>query len=292
MDIVHFPTNHSSEAGNPALPCLGVAVPVSHDSGWLSFRKAEACVKARQPFRTRFRQLLSGRSLGKRSRAGPVAAKRRMDRDEVMEMTWNEIKTLVERAQTGDRVAYGELVERFQPTVYALALARLRNPAEAQELAQEVFLHGMRKLPQLRDAQCFAGWLRQITVRMAINRLTRRGPLQKVESEVLDNTEARSADPVQELERAEDAAELYRGLERLKPIDRATLMAFYIRGRSLKQMSREFETPVGTIKRRLHVARNRLKKVLEKAAAGVPEPATLPRRRRRENCEDRELACV
>jgi hypothetical protein len=38
-------------------------------------------------------------------------------------------------------------------------------------------------------------------------------------------------------------------------LDRATLEAFYIRGRSLKQMSRDFETPVGIIKRRLHVAR-------------------------------------
>jgi RNA polymerase sigma-70 factor (ECF subfamily) len=99
-----------------------------------------------------------------------------------MEMTANEITELVLKAQAGDRTAYGELVERFQPTVYAVALARLRNPTEAQELTQEVFLHGMRKLPQLRDPQCFAGWLRQITVRMAINRLTRRGPLQKIEA--------------------------------------------------------------------------------------------------------------
>jgi len=194
-------------------------------------------------------------------------------------MTWIEIKNLVEKAQAGDRAAYGELIERFQPTVYAVALARLRNPAEAQELAQEVFLHGMKKLPQLRDAQCFAGWLRQITVRMAINRLTRRGPIQKVEPEVLENAQAAGATPLEALVKAEQAAELYRGLERLKPVDRATLMAFYIRGRSLKQMSREFETPVGTIKRRLHVARNRLKKAMERGVA-----AKMRRRR--------EAACV
>src|SRR5271154_2021396 len=108
----------------------------------------------------------------------------------------SEIKELVERAQTGDRGAYGELVERFQPTVYAIALARLRNPTEAQELTQEVFLHGMRKIPQLRDAACFAGWLRQITVRMAINRLTRRGPLQKVETDMLESAEAAGANPL------------------------------------------------------------------------------------------------
>src|SRR5262245_34426484 len=112
-------------------------------------------------------------------------------------MLTSEITDLVERARAGDREAYGRLVEGFQPTVYAVALARLRNPSEAQELAQEVFLHGMRKLPQLRDAQCFAGWLRQITVRMAINRVTRRGPLHKVEAEALDSAESAEVNPLE-----------------------------------------------------------------------------------------------
>src|SRR5262249_50462053 len=136
-----------------------------------------------------------------------------------------------------------------------------------------------------RDAHCFAGWLRQITVRMAINRLTRRLPLQGAEPEVLQNAAAQGPTPLEELVRGEQRAELWSGLDRLKPIDRATLVAFYIRGRSLKQMSREFETPVGTIKRRLHVARNRLRKQLERAREpGAKRPRRAPRRR--------ELACV
>ena len=101
-------------------------------------------------------------------------------------MNWEEITELVLKAQAGCHDAFSELVEKFQPTVYAVALARLRNPTEAQELSQDVFIHVLRKLPQLRDAQCFAGWLRQITVRMAINRVTRRGPLHKVEEEALE----------------------------------------------------------------------------------------------------------
>lgn len=203
-------------------------------------------------------------------------------------MSWIEITSLVERAQVGDRGAYGELIERFRPTVYSIALARLRNPAEAEELTQEVFLHGMRKLPQLREATCFAGWLRQITVRMAINRLTRRGPVQGVEPEVLEQAESCGRGPLESMIGDEQKAELYRGLERLKPMDRATLVAFYLQGRSLKQMSREFETPVGTIKRRLHVARNRLKKQMERAAAGASPEGKLRRRKQ----EERELACV
>src|SRR4051794_17044340 len=110
-------------------------------------------------------------------------------------MSWTEITILVDKAKTGDRVAYGELVTRFQSSVYAMALARVRDPLEAQELAQEVFVHAMRKLPQLRDARCFAGWLRRITARMAINRLTRRGPVRGADAAVLDAVPAVTAGP-------------------------------------------------------------------------------------------------
>ena len=83
---------------------------------------------------------------------------------------------------------------------------------------------------------------------------------------------------------------LWAGLDRLKAVDRATLVAFYIRGRSLKQMSREFETPIGTIKRRLHVARKRLRRQMERASASPPAGST--RREPREERELLELTCV
>lgn len=181
-------------------------------------------------------------------------------------MTWDEIHILIKRAQAGDRAAFGELVERFQPAVYAVALARLRDPNEATELAQEVFIHAMQKIAQLRDPHCFVGWLRQITVRMAINRVTRKAPVQGAEPSFLQNAPANGAAPVDELIKDEDRADVWTGLDRLKPLDRDTLVAFYIKGRTLLQMAREFETPVGTIKRRLHVARNRLRTALEKHA--------------------------
>jgi RNA polymerase sigma-70 factor (ECF subfamily) len=187
-------------------------------------------------------------------------------------MTWEEIMPLIEQARSGDRAAFGELVRRFEPAVYAVALARLRDVHEATELTQEVFVHAMNKLDQLRDPRCFVGWLRQIAVRMAINRVTRRGPLRGAEPEVLQNATGAEAGPLDAMIRAEQCDEVLSGLDELKPLDRATLVAFYLRGRSLQQMSREFETPVGTIKRRLHVARNRLRAALEDRRS--------PRRRR------------
>jgi RNA polymerase sigma-70 factor (ECF subfamily) len=195
-------------------------------------------------------------------------------------MEAEEMKNLVLRAQTGDQTAYGELVRQFQPTVYAVALSRLRNPTDAEELTQTVFVRVMDKLTQLRDAQCFAGWLRRITERLAINRLTRGLPARGGEQEMLDNIAAAGEGPLDQMVRAEQRAEVWDGLSRLKPLDRQTLEAFYIRGQSLVQMSQAFETPVGTIKRRLHVARNRLRLQLERRAK--PKVRGRGQRRRRE----------
>lgn len=182
-------------------------------------------------------------------------------------MCWIEVEELVGRAQAGDRIAFGELVTRFQGAVFAAAMTRLRDAGEAQEMAQEVFVHAMRKLPQLRDPRCFAGWLRRITARMAINRLTRRGPIRGAEPELLDAVPAVAATPLEDLVRAEQRAAVQAGLRRLKPLDRQALEAFYLRGASLKRIARDLAVPVGTVKRRLHVARRRLKTVLEKAQA-------------------------
>ena len=192
-------------------------------------------------------------------------------------MTLKDTVWLVQQAQAGDRAAYGELVRRFEPTVYALALVRLRNVAEAQELTLEVFVHGMTKLEQLREPSAFPGWLRQITVRMALNRLTRRGPFRSADDEVLEAARAQGRSPLEELVSAEDRADLWKGLGRLKPLDRAALVAFYIRGRSLKQISRELETPIGTIKRRLHVARKRLRNELERGGTRIRREHRDPR---------------
>ena len=61
----------------------------------------------------------------------------------------------------------------------------------------------------------------------------------------------------------ERAACVRDGLQRLREMDRDTLVAFYVRGQSLMEMSDHFDAPIGTIKRRLHVARQRLAKEIE-----------------------------
>jgi RNA polymerase sigma-70 factor, ECF subfamily len=174
----------------------------------------------------------------------------------------NRIIELVRSAQCGDRQAFGELVREFEPGVYAVVVRRLRNNAEAAEVTQDVFLRAFRKLEQLREPERFVGWLKRIAVRLSINRATRRPPETIQPPDAFDTYRNTREQPVSHLVRREDAHELRKGLSSLKPLDRDTLIAFYFEGRSLKELSARYDSPVGTIKRRLHTARGRLKAVL------------------------------
>lgn len=170
---------------------------------------------------------------------------------------------LVALAQAGDSAAFGELVNRFERMVYAVCWQRLRDHAEAQEVSQDVFVKAFEKLEQLQEPAAFAGWLRSIAIRQSINRSTRRPPTIAVEPQTIDRADVRHAAPLESLLASERSAQLQKGLRRLAKLDRSTLVSFYIEGHTLLEMSDEFEAPVGTIKRRLHVARKRLAKELE-----------------------------
>jgi RNA polymerase sigma-70 factor (ECF subfamily) len=184
---------------------------------------------------------------------------------------WADLAIVVRCAQAGDRDAFGALIEQFQATVYAIALRRLGNPSDALELTQDVFLHVLKRIEQLREPERFAGWLRQVAVRMAINRATRRLAPASVETGVLEGAFEEGDEPVEQLIGRERADRVWGALGRLKSLDREALDAFYIRGRSLLEIAEMLDVPLGTVKRRLHTARKRLKAELETSVADPAE---------------------
>lgn len=165
---------------------------------------------------------------------------------------------LVRAAQDGDRAALGTLLARFEGSVLSSCLRYTRDFNDAQELAQDVFIQVLRKIGQLRKPECFGGWLRSIARRLAINRTLRRSPVRLAEQETLAAASVDGRTPLHDALDAERNGEVRTGLERLRELDRRTLEAFYVEGRSLNEMSDDFGAPLGTIKRRLHTARKRL----------------------------------
>ncbi|MCA9060507.1 MAG: sigma-70 family RNA polymerase sigma factor [Planctomycetaceae bacterium] len=179
-------------------------------------------------------------------------------------MPLDELITTVLRAQDGDLAAFDELVRQFESRVYSIVMQRLRNTAEADEVVQEVFLRAFRKLSQLNEPERFAGWLCQIAARLSINRAVRRPHESCCEPQSFDALHQNDTDenPFAALIRQENIDQVRQGLDRLGPMDRETLWAFYFEGSSLKEMSEQFASPIGTIKRRLHTARHRLYDVM------------------------------
>jgi RNA polymerase sigma-70 factor (ECF subfamily) len=169
-----------------------------------------------------------------------------------------EMVNLVQRARAGDRAAFDELLWRFGRSVYLTALRALHNEGDAEDLRQEVFIQVFIKLGQLHDPACFAGWVQQITRRMAINRMKRTRAALPMDAERLEAFCASHESPLADLLLSEEQEQVRKGLAKLNDLDRETLVAFYFDGCSLAEMSAIFEAPVGTIKRRLHVARKRL----------------------------------
>ncbi|QDT02821.1 ECF RNA polymerase sigma factor SigW [Rubripirellula lacrimiformis] len=179
------------------------------------------------------------------------------------------VAELVCAAQGGDRDAFGVLFERYRPTIVALAMRRVRNADEAEELAQDVFIQAMQKIDQLRVPEAFGGWLRQIVHRMAINRVTRSRNALACDPETLESTCVAEGAPDELAEQREEAKAIRDSIDRLGNLDQQTLKAFYLKSMSLIEMSDQFDAPVGTIKRRLHVARKRLAKEMDVLQAAV-----------------------
>lgn len=187
---------------------------------------------------------------------------------------------LVLDAQAGDRSALCTLFERHRRSVFATALRYVRDDGEAQELCQEVFLRVMRKIGQLSNPHCFGAWLHSIAERMALNHAVRRRHLMSLSPELVEQASSLQGSPLGNVLANERRVQVRRGLRRLSALDRRTLLAYYFLGMSVRQMSRRFHVPEGTIKRRLHEARKRLARQLGRMGLPLPVSAQQPRRGR------------
>lgn len=136
------------------------------------------------------------------------------------------------------------------------------------DLLQETWMHAHAKLGQLRELGALSGWVRTIIFSKARNAATRQreythdDPLAG-DSEMGFWGLARPEEDPLVILMAEERAEIARsGIAVLSELDQRSLDAFYLRELSLKEMAAEEEVPIGTIKRRLHTGRKRLRVVI------------------------------
>lgn len=170
---------------------------------------------------------------------------------------------LVQSAQKGDQEAFAELMYRFRPQIFAICLRYLRNFHSACDVCQDVFLTVFLKFSQLNDPKRFPGWITSIAVRHLLNRLHRDRRVTVADPEILGMLCDDGEDPEDAEIFSEQRALLHTAMSQLSELDQSTLIDHYFKGKSLREMSEHYNTPIGTIKSRLHAGRARLAEKLD-----------------------------
>ncbi len=179
------------------------------------------------------------------------------------ETAHGELSQLVRSAQAGDRLAFSQIVVRFQNMAFAGAYALLNDPHAAQDAAQEAFLEAYRNLSNLRNPAAFPGWFRRIVLGRSHRELRQRPPsiepLEKMGPYVGDLHDLSSRDPAAQLEQLQLSDELERALSTLPEAQRLVVLLYHIEGYSYREIANFLEVPLSTVKKRLFDARRKLK---------------------------------
>lgn len=110
---------------------------------------------------------------------------------------------LVDDARAGDRIAFGQLYNRYAPMVHGILLARVPH-TDAEDLVQDVFVTAMDRLASLRDGAAFGGWLAVIARHRAAD-FHRRGPREESATERLEGSGPLEAGPPANPDRSSSA---------------------------------------------------------------------------------------
>lgn len=171
---------------------------------------------------------------------------------------------IVHQIATGNRQAFAKLVEHYQHSLFAY-LGRMGLPqAIAEELAQETFIRVWQNLSRFDPQRAaFSTWLFTIARRLALNELSRHSYQQ--EALPLDETQQIDENSDDELNNWQQRETLKRAMQRL-PLDQRNLLALaYVQELNLQAIADIEDCPVGTIKSRLHRARQQLQHYWEQA---------------------------
>jgi len=170
----------------------------------------------------------------------------------------------VQKVQAGDGEAFEFLVQRHEKRIFNLLYRWLGNYDEAAEVAQEVFLSAFRAIRRFRGESSFATWLYRIGVNHAKNRykgllLTRQ---RMSASELPDPPGDPTSDPAHEVERHELHELVQQGLSSLQADDALMILLHDLQDVRYEEMATMLKIPLGTVKSRLHRARQALKNKL------------------------------
>jgi RNA polymerase sigma-70 factor (ECF subfamily) len=185
--------------------------------------------------------------------------------------------SLVRRVQSGDKGAFDALVRKYQHKLVKLVMRYVRNPAEAEDIAQEAFIKAYRALPQFRGDSAFYTWLYRIAINTAKNAVVSRdrSPIEynidrndaTEESYDMQGRMKDSETPEGLVLTDEIRSTVNAAIEGLPDDLKTAIVLRELDGLSYEEIAAAMDCPVGTVRSRIFRAREaidrRLREVFE-----------------------------
>lgn len=172
---------------------------------------------------------------------------------------------LLERLRAGEPAAFEELVRAYQHRVFAVAARMLGRAAEAEEVAQEVFVRAYRAIGEFRGEARLSTWLHAITARLCLNRLASAARRrERADEDLLRQTPSAELGAAAAVERSELETALRQAIAELPDDRRIVVVLRDVEGLSYEEIAEALDLEPGTVRSRLHRARMDLKAKLER----------------------------
>lgn len=195
------------------------------------------------------------------------------------EMPKDEID-LLRKSARGDAASFEEIVRRYQYLVYAAALQIVKDPAAAQDIAQETFISAFASLKDLRSLEAFPPWLRKIARNKALAWRKEQDRLSPLEEAGVLRAPTEASEMEKEDERKEaDAfrAEVRKVVSSLSDTLRFPLLLCYLDGVPTAEAARFLGITEGAIRKRLHDGKKKLQERIVRMAEKTMQEVRLPR---------------
>lgn len=164
---------------------------------------------------------------------------------------------LVQRCREGNTDAWNELVERFSRYVYAVCTRGYRlSEEDADDVFQEVFTRVFTHLDTLRNDAALRPWIAQLTRRLCLDSITKRGREQATEEPMAEELAA-------DLAEIDEAFTVREALATLSDTCQEMLDRFFARDQSYRTISDELDLPSGTVASRIARCLSKLRTELE-----------------------------